>query len=100
MTNLILTLIVCSTVISTIISFAKPAYEGLVKKKYEATISIGLAFILGIVAAFSLDFWLELSVWVKVIMWLALGTGSTIWYDAREILKAVETKLSWRSEEK
>ena len=98
MTNVILILVVCSTVISTIISFAKPSYEGLVRKKYVATISIGLAFILWIVAAFSVDFWLDLTVWAKILMWLALWTGSTIWYDAWEILKAVETKLSWREE--
>lgn len=98
MTNLILILVVCSTVISTIISFAKPAYEGLVKKKYIATISIGLAFILGIVAAFSVDFWLELTVWAKILLWLALGTWSTIWYDAWEILKSIETRLSWNKD--
>ena len=99
MTNLILTLVVASTIISTIISFAKPAYEGLVKKKYIATISIWLAFILGIVASFSVDFWLDLTIGAKILMWLALGTGSTIWYDAWEILKAIETRLSWNKGE-
>lgn len=98
MTTAILILLVCSTVISTIISFAKPSYEWLVRKKYVATISIWLAFILWIVAAFSVDFWLALSSGAKVLLWLALGTWSTVWYDAREILKAVETKLSGKEE--
>ena len=98
MTNLILILIVASTVISTIISFAKPSYEGLVKKKYIATISIGLAFLLGVVASFSIDLWVDLTVWAKILLWLALGTWSTIWYDAWEILKSIETRLAWNKE--
>ena len=40
MATTITLLTVCATVISTIISFAKPAYMGLVKKKYVSTISI------------------------------------------------------------
>ena len=98
MTSTIMILIVSATVISTIISFAKPAYEWLVKKKYIATISIGLAFVLGILASFSIDFWLDLTGWAKILLWLALGTGSTIWYDLWEILKAFETRLAWKSE--
>lgn len=94
MATTITLLTVCATVISTIISFAKPAYTGLVRKKYVSTISIWFAFILGIVAAFSVDFWFEVTAWAKVLLWLALWTGSTIWYDLWEILKAFETRLA------
>jgi len=94
MATTIIILTVCATVISTIISFAKPAYVGLVRKKYVSTISIWLAFILWIVAAFSVDFWLEVSAWAKILLWLALWTWSTVWYDLWEILKAFETRLS------
>ena len=94
MATTILILTVCATVISTIISFAKPAYTGLVRKKYVTTISIWFAFILGIIAAFSVDFWLNITAWAKVLLGLALGTGSTVWYDLWEILKAFETRLA------
>lgn len=94
MATTITLLTVCATVISTIISFAKPGYMGLVRKKYVSTISIWFAFILGIIAAFSVDFWLDITAWGKILLWLALGTGSTIWYDLWEILKAFETRLA------
>lgn len=98
MTNTILIFIVTATVISTIITFAKPAYEWHVKKKYATSISIWLAFILGIVASFSLGF--EATAWVKFLIWLALGTGSTIWYDLLEVLKALEIRLANKLEKK
>lgn len=94
MTNLILTLIVCSTVITTVINFSKPAYEGLVKKKYVATISIALALILGLIASFSLDFDIANSIWTKILLWLWLWTWSTIWYDFWEIIKSFEKKVN------
>lgn len=92
MTNVILILIVCSTVITTVINFAKPAYDWIVKKKYVWTISIALAFILWIIAAFSFEFWMDLSVWAKVLMWLTMWTGSTIWYDLWKLIKSFEKK--------
>lgn len=94
MTNVFLWLVVISTIISTIISFVKPWYEGLVKKKYISTISIWIAFVLWIVAAFSFDLWLELTVWAKILVWLTMWTWSTIWYDLWEILKSIENRLN------
>ena len=92
MTNLILIWVVCSTVITTLINFSKPAYEWVVKKKYVWTISIALAFALWILAAFSIDTWIELSVGLKILAWLTMGTGSTIWYDFWKLLKSFEKK--------
>lgn len=92
MTNIWI-LVVVATIITTIINFLKPWYEGLVKKKYVTTISILISFVLWIIASFSIDFWLELNLGSKIILWLALWTGSTIWYDLWEVIKSFETKL-------
>ena len=53
MTNLILTLIVCSTVITSIVNVAKPAYKKFAGK-YAISITTLLSFLLGILSAFSL----------------------------------------------
>jgi hypothetical protein len=36
---------------------------------------------------------LELSTWALIILWLALGTGSNIIYDVRELLKWATARL-------
>lgn len=87
MATTICSLIITAMVITSIIEFAKPSYVGLVKKKYVATISIAIAFVLWIIAAFSIDFWLELEVGAKILLWLALGTWSTLWYDVWAVVQ-------------
>jgi len=95
MTNLILTLIVCSTVITSIVNVAKPAYKKFAGK-YAISITTLLSFLLGILSAFSLSSYLgwEYNAWLLIMLWLALGTGSNIFYDCRELIKWVGTRLN------
>jgi amino acid transporter len=95
MTNLILTLIVCSTVITSIVNVAKPAYKKFAGK-YAISITTALSFLLGILSAFSLAGYLglELNTWLLIMLWLALGTGSNIFYDCRELIKWLWTRLN------
>ena len=95
MTNLILTLIVCSTVITSIVNVAKPAYKKFAGK-YAISITTLLSFLLGILSAFSLAGYLELELntWLLIMLGLALGTGSNIFYDCRELIKWVWTRLN------
>lgn len=96
MTNLILILIVASTVITSIINAAKPWYKKLTWK-YTVTVSVALSFILGIVAAFSVAPYLdlELNAWLLVLIWLALGTWANIFYDVRDLVKSASDKIRW-----
>ena len=96
MTNVILILVVCSTVITSIINAAKPWFKKLTGK-YTVTVSVALSFILGIVAAFSVAPYLDLELnnWLIVLMWLALGTWSNIFYDVWELLKSATDKIRW-----
>lgn len=95
MTNLILTLIVCSTVITSIVNVAKPAYKKFAGK-YAISITTLLSFLLGILSAFSLAPYLELDLngGLILMLWLALGTGSNIFYDCWELIKWVGTRLN------
>lgn len=95
MTNLILISIVCSTVITSIVNCAKPAYKKFAGK-YTITISTLLAFVLWILSAFSLSSYLgrEYNAWLLIMLWLALGTGSNIFYDLRELVKWLGNKLN------
>lgn len=95
MTNLILTLIVCSTVITSIVNVAKPAYKKFAGK-YAISITTLLSFLLGIISAFSLVPYLELDLngGLILMLWLALGTGSNIFYDIWELIKWVGTRLN------
>ena len=90
----ICTLICAATVISWIVEFAKPAYEKIVSKKYEWSISIWLSFILWIVASFSLVWYLtiELNIWATILLWLALGTWATLFYDVWRIVQEFTSK--------
>lgn len=94
MTTLIITAIACATVITSIVNFAKPAYEQFAGK-FATTINIALSFILGIVTAFAVVplFQLELPAGAIVLVGLALGTGSNIFYDVWEIVKGAGDKL-------
>ncbi len=95
MTNLILTLIVCSTVITSIVNVAKPAYKKFAGK-YAISITTALSFLLGILSAFSLAGYLglDLNTWLLIMLGLALGTGSNIFYDCWELIKWLGTRLN------
>lgn len=95
MTNLILTLIVCSTVITSIVNVAKPAYKKFAGK-YAISITTLLSFLLGILSAFSLSSYLgwEYNTGLLIMLWLALGTGSNIFYDVWSIIKGIGEKLN------
>ena len=94
MTNTILILIACSTVITSIVNAAKPAYKKFAKK-YTVTISVVLSFVLGIVASFSVAPYLfaDLNTWLLVLIGLALGTWSNLFYDLWELLKSTTDKI-------
>lgn len=94
MTTTILILIACSTVISSIVNAAKPAYKKFAWK-YWVTISVILSFLLWIVAAFSVApyLWVDLNVGVLVLIWLALWTWSNLFYDLWELLKSATDKI-------
>ena len=94
MTNLILTLIVCSTVITSIVNVAKPAYKKFAWK-FNATVTIALSFILWIVASFSVApyLWIELNTGLLVLIGLALWTWSNLFYDIWEIVKSAGDKI-------
>lgn len=94
MTNTILILIACSTVITSIVNAAKPAYKKFAKR-FTVTISVILSFALGIVAAFSVAPYLfaELNTGILVFIGLALGTGSNLFYDLWELLKSATDKI-------
>lgn len=95
MTNLILIAIVCSTVITSIVNVAKPAYKRLAGK-YGICITTVLSFLLGILSAFSLSAYLgwEYNAWLLVMLWLALWTGSNIFYDCWELIKGLGVRLN------
>jgi asparagine N-glycosylation enzyme membrane subunit Stt3 len=94
MTTTILILIACSTVISSIVNAAKPAYKKFAWK-YGVTISVALSFLLGIVASFSVApyLWIELNTGVLILIGLALWTGSNLFYDLWELLKSATDKI-------
>lgn len=95
MTNVILILVVCSTVITSIVNVAKPAYKRLAGK-YAISITTILSFVLGIISSFSLSSYLglDLNVGMQLMLWLALGTGSNIFYDVWELIKGVGARLN------
>lgn len=83
-------------VITSIVNFAKPAYEQFVGR-FATTINIALSFILGVCSSFAVSPYLELdlSAWALILLWLALGTGATIFYD---IWKLVQNLGSTKSD--
>ena len=78
----ILILIATSMVITSIVNFAKPAYEDFVGR-FAVTINILLSFILWVCSSFAIRPYLEieLATWAVILLWLALGTWATIFYD-------------------
>ena len=94
MTNLILTLIVCSTVITSIIEAMKPGFKKLTGK-YTVTVATLLSFLLWILASFSVApyLWLELNSGLLLLLWMALGTGSNLFYDVWSLIKNASDKI-------
>lgn len=88
MPTTILILICAATVITTIVNFAKPAYEEFAGK-YAVTINIILSFILWIVWAFSVEPYIsyELADIAVVLLWLAIGTWATVFYDLLKLIQ-------------
>lgn len=88
MNTIIIGMIIISTVISTVVNFAKPAYEQFTWKR-AVTVNIGLSFLLGIASAFAVIPYtgLQIWVWASILVWLALGTGSTVFYDIWKLIQ-------------
>lgn len=101
MTTTILILIACSTVITSIVNAAKPWYKKFAGN-YTVTVSVALSFVLGIIASFSVAPYLfvELNAGVLVLMGLALGTWSNLFYDLWELIKTTTDKIRSTIEEK
>ena len=95
MTNLILILVVCSTVITSIVNVAKPAYKKFAGK-YAISITTVLSFLLGILSSFSLSayLWWGYNTWILIMLWLALWTWSNIFYDIWELIKGLGVRLN------
>lgn len=91
-TTTIIALIICSMIITSIINFVKEWISWITKKKVLPVISMGLAFVLWLIAAFSFDLWAEYTIGAKVLLWLALGTWSQIFYEILEVIKSLENK--------
>ena len=94
MTNLILIWVVCSTIITSVINAMKPAYHKIVWK-WSVTISTVLSFGLWILASFSIIpyTWLEVNAGLSILIGLALGTWSNVFYDIRELIKTWSDKI-------
>lgn len=88
MDTLIIWLIIISTVITTIVNFAKPAYEPFAGRR-ATTINIWLSFVLGVASAFAIIPYLDIQIWVwaTILIWLGLGTGSTVFYDLWKLIQ-------------
>lgn len=94
MTNLILIWVVVSTVITSIVNSIKPAYKK-VAGKWTVTISTAIAFVLWILASFSIIpyTWLEVNTGLSILVGLALGTWSNVFYDIWELIKTWSDKI-------
>jgi len=95
MTNLIMILVVCSTVITSIVNVAKPAYKKFAGR-YAISITTCLSFLLGILSSFSLSAYLgwNYNAWILIMLWLALWTWSNIFYDVWGLIKGLWTRLN------
>ena len=101
MTNLLIYFVALATVITSIVNFLKPAYKKFAGK-FTVTINIAVSFALWILASFSVAPYLglELNTGMLIILGLALGTGSNIFYDLWEIVKGIWNKLNDLSKKK
>ena len=94
MQTTIIILIAVAMIITSIVNFAKPAYEEFVGK-YAVSINIALSFILGVCSAFAVRPYLEfdLSTWAIILLGLALWTWATIFYDIWSLIQWFWSKL-------
>lgn len=88
MQTTIIILIATAMVITSIVNFTKPAYEEFVWK-FAVTINIMLSFILWVCSSFAIRPYLELelSTGAIILLWLALWTGATIFYDIWKLVQ-------------
>lgn len=88
MQTTIMILIAAAMIITTIVNFAKPAYEQFVGK-FAVTINIALSFILWVCAAFAIRPYLEfqLANGAVILLWLALWTWANIFYDIWKLVQ-------------
>lgn len=94
MQTAIMILIGTAMIITSIVNFAKPAYEEFVGK-YAVSINIALSFILWICSSFAIRPYLEwdLATWAIILIWLALWTGANIFYDVWSLIQWFGSKL-------
>lgn len=73
----------------------KPAFKKLTWS-YTVTVCVFISFLLGVLAAFSVASYIgyELNDGILLLIGLALGTGSNIFYDCRELIKGLGNKLN------
>lgn len=88
MQTTILILIGTAMVITTIVNFAKPAYERFVWE-WAVTINIALSFILWVCGAFAVRPYLDIEIanGALILLWLALGTWANIFYDIWKLVQ-------------
>ena len=82
-----------SMVITSIVNFAKPAYEQFVGK-FATTINIAFSFLLGIAWAFAVKPYLDIEIasGALVLLWLAIGTWANIFYDIWKLVQNLGSK--------
>lgn len=99
MESTIIILISVAMIITSIVNFAKPAYEEFVGK-YAVSINIALSFILWVCSAFAVKPYLErdLSTWAIILLGLALGTWANIFYDIWSLIQGFGSKLRDKEE--
>lgn len=93
MQTTIIILIATAMIITTIVNFWKPAYEKFVGE-YATTINIALSFILWVCGAFAIRPYLEIEIqtWALILLWLALWTWATIFYDIWKLVQNFGSK--------
>lgn len=101
MQTTIMILIGTAMVITSIVNFAKPAYEQFVGQ-WVATINIALSFVLGVCSAFAVAPYLEfqLSMSALILLGLALGTGANLFYDLWALVQNLGGKAPKSDKEK
>ena len=84
----LLILLWSSMVITSIVNFAKPAYEQFVWR-FATTINIALSFILWICGAFAVKPYLDIEIanGALVLLWLAIWTWANIFYDLWKLIQ-------------
>lgn len=94
MTNIFLWLVVISTIITSIVNVAKPAYKKFAGK-FTVSVNVLLSFALWVLASFSCAsiLGLELNTWSLILLGLALGTWSNIFYDVWSLLQSGVARL-------